>query len=207
MEPRGEQSRTFPYRCWQKRGFYDTRDYLKSLIGGESCKMGSGSDCYGVTVVTEKVKMKDNGLSLTRFDFFFDIKVSGGTYAKMWCGEGSPDETDGYDPENRKAFDMDSCVRLDESGKKLSTVFTLHDVNRTNPLFRALRGSHQLKVYTNGDTIQYSGGRFEFDIAEKLCGIENPYMVNEIQNHIFLNGQPSYAFPMKELMDFPENNK
>lgn len=177
-------------------------------------QLGLGSDwVYGVFHATAPTdgQWQTSPFMLRDYDFFFDIKVFGGTYAKLWCGATSPnDSDDGYSVgDHRRGFDLTPCVKLNPDGTNKAIIFTLHDVTKTNPLFRALSGS-ELKIYTDGSQIEYAGGIMNGTfLVERVCSL-NAHTVNEIQNHILLNGHawaPSYAFPVSELMDIPDDER
>lgn len=167
-------------------------------------KCGLNSDwIYGIIEKTphEKDNWETKPLTLTIFDFFFNIKVFGGTYAKLCC--------EGSRISRRCEFDMTPCVRLNPDGTKKSTTFTFHDVDRTNPLWAAFTYSgSELNIYTDGSKIEYSAGLLTVTKLKHIMYL-NSHTVNEIQNHILLISRvpwyPSYTFPCNELIDISES--
>jgi hypothetical protein len=166
-------------------------------------------------VITEEFRLQENSIpvrckkyaALNQYDLVFDIRVFNATFCVLWCGDGNPLEKkcgvnlhsyDGY----RRGFEMTE-IRDEKNG---IAYHTLPDITSENPLLRAAMGS-TFRLYTDGDRVQYSAGMMTCEMRDNLIIDGNAYTVNQIQNHILLNGHlwsPSYAFPVSELIDVPD---
>lgn len=150
---------------------------------------------------SEEVKCK-RYISLNHYDLIFDIKVFGATFCVLWYGDGNPFEKDcGMTLEyrgNRCGFEMVDI--RDENNSIIHHTFP--DITLSSPLLKSCGRS--IRLYTDGNKIQYFGGLMNNEMFDSLVIDGNLYTINEIQNHILLNGHmwiSSYAFPVNELVD------
>lgn len=110
-------------------------------------------------------------------DAWYDIKVTGATYALLYVGDGHPDGSDDETTRNR-------TISLDQNGSD----FTLADFSRDNPLFASATGS-QVRVYTDG-AVTYKRAYITYPAHHVYARLLGMYMVSSIPSrHLYvLNG-------------------
>ncbi len=122
-------------------------------------------------------------------DCYFDVRVTGGTYCRLHCGDSDDEGNYGRD------FDF----------VKDGDTWTLPDVTIANPLFAATAGS-TLRIETDGDTLTYKKGFIQFDISRIFSRVQTGWSVSHLQGRILLNGHmwmPSMSFPESEMVEIP----
>jgi hypothetical protein len=146
--------------------------------------------------LTENVK--DNKVVLLKgdnvsYDFFFDLRVVGATYAILQCG-----------------CDYNNCDYVESFTQRIFNMinmgeyFTLPSVTLTNPLHRAC--DNPISIITDGISVSYKAGVMRDKVRRVFNGLGNGWSVNEVENRILFIGHlwnSTFSFTPEEKIIGP----
>lgn len=143
--------------------------FKKNIINKATCGLLLYEDKYKWVFTNQNDKIENNNFVLDSFDGFFDIKIMGGTYARLKYYE--------------------SEIELEKN----NNYFTFSDITKENPLIRPV--TEKIHIYSDGEYISYKGIVMDKFIRRTLVSYNEKYILGlfPTRNLILILGNFGYG--------------